>query len=114
MRRRSWLATRTAHARPGRPTGTALGSVPGSFSWWGRLARPQSGARGRPTAVRPEHPQRGSMNRAARPEHGRSQTRPPRVLVVSGEYPPTLGGVGDYTARLVAALGAQGIEVGVL
>ena len=28
----------------------------------------------------------------------------PRVLMVSGEYPPALGGVGDYTARLAQAL----------
>jgi glycosyltransferase involved in cell wall biosynthesis len=28
----------------------------------------------------------------------------PRVLFVSGEYPPDLGGVGDYTAHLRAAL----------
>jgi glycosyltransferase involved in cell wall biosynthesis len=34
--------------------------------------------------------------------------------MLSGEYPPRHGGVGDYTARLVAALGQQGYLVRVL
>src|SRR5206468_7183164 len=45
----------------------------------------------------------------------RGQQRPtPRVLMVSGEYPPALGGVGDYTARLVEALREHGVGVEVL
>jgi glycosyltransferase involved in cell wall biosynthesis len=32
----------------------------------------------------------------------------PPLLFVSGEYPPDIGGVGDYTARLREALAAQG------
>jgi GT2 family glycosyltransferase/glycosyltransferase involved in cell wall biosynthesis len=39
---------------------------------------------------------------------------PPRVLFVSGEYPPTVGGVGDYTATLVGKLRDSGVQVGVL
>jgi glycosyltransferase involved in cell wall biosynthesis len=31
--------------------------------------------------------------------------------LVTGEYPPLLGGVGDYTARLAAALAGEGVEV---
>jgi glycosyltransferase involved in cell wall biosynthesis len=31
------------------------------------------------------------------------------VLFVSGEYPPDVGGVGDYTARLRSALDARGV-----
>src|SRR5438874_8800063 len=38
----------------------------------------------------------------------------PRVLMVSGEYPPALGGVGDYTARLAQALRAHGLGVAIL
>ncbi|MBA3946191.1 MAG: glycosyltransferase family 4 protein [Herpetosiphonaceae bacterium] len=33
-----------------------------------------------------------------------------RVALVTGEYPPVLGGVGDYTARLAQALQARGCE----
>ena len=37
-----------------------------------------------------------------------------RVGLVTGEYPPQPGGVGDYTRELAAALAAQGAEVHVL
>jgi glycosyltransferase involved in cell wall biosynthesis len=40
--------------------------------------------------------------------------QPARVLFVSGEYPPDIGGVGDYTARLRGALSARGIASAVL
>jgi glycosyltransferase involved in cell wall biosynthesis len=36
------------------------------------------------------------------------------VLFITGEYPPLPGGVGDYTARLAAALEALGARVSVL
>ncbi|HLI50333.1 MAG TPA: glycosyltransferase [Thermomicrobiaceae bacterium] len=36
------------------------------------------------------------------------------VLFISGEYPPMHGGVGDYTARLAAALEAEGWNPAVL
>lgn len=38
----------------------------------------------------------------------------PRVLLVSAEYPPIPGGIGDYTALLATHLGAQGASVAVL
>jgi len=38
----------------------------------------------------------------------------PRVLLISGEYPPTVGGVGDYTAALAAHLGEAGVATAVL
>jgi glycosyltransferase involved in cell wall biosynthesis len=38
----------------------------------------------------------------------------PRVLLISGEYPPAVGGVGDYTATLAAHLGAAGATAAVL
>jgi glycosyltransferase involved in cell wall biosynthesis len=38
----------------------------------------------------------------------------PPLLFISGEYPPDVGGVGDYTARLRDALSALGWESGVL
>ena len=34
----------------------------------------------------------------------------PRVLIVSGEYPPMLGGIGDYTYKLTASLSKVGVE----
>lgn len=37
-----------------------------------------------------------------------------RLLIVSGEFPPQQGGVGDYTDRLARALAAQQVEVHVL
>lgn len=37
-----------------------------------------------------------------------------RVLLVTGEYPPTIGGVGDYTATLAAHLRGAGAEASVL
>lgn len=37
-----------------------------------------------------------------------------RILLISGEYPPMQGGVGDYTRELGAALARQGAEVHVL
>ncbi|HEX5166793.1 MAG TPA: glycosyltransferase [Thermomicrobiales bacterium] len=38
----------------------------------------------------------------------------PKVLFVSGEYPPMPGGVGDYTANLRMALAAMGVRSAVL
>lgn len=38
----------------------------------------------------------------------------PKVLFVTGEYPPMVGGVGRFTAELATALQAQGAQVGVL
>src|SRR4051812_14752236 len=43
-----------------------------------------------------------------------SLTTPVRVLMVTGEYPPQLGGVGAYTARLCAALDPTAVQVVVL
>lgn len=37
-----------------------------------------------------------------------------RVLLVVDEYPPSICGIGDYTANLAGALAAKGVEVGVL
>ena len=37
-----------------------------------------------------------------------------RVLMVTGEYPPVAGGVGDYTASLSGALTAEGADIAVL
>jgi glycosyltransferase involved in cell wall biosynthesis len=34
----------------------------------------------------------------------------PKVLIVTGEYPPTLGGIGDYTCKLTDALAQAGVE----
>ncbi|MDQ3547316.1 MAG: glycosyltransferase [Chloroflexota bacterium] len=38
----------------------------------------------------------------------------PKVLFVTGEYPPLPGGIGDYTANLRLALAAMGIRTAVL
>lgn len=38
----------------------------------------------------------------------------PRALLVTGEYPPAVGGVGDYTATLAAGLRAAGAPAAVL
>ena len=32
----------------------------------------------------------------------------PRVLFITGEYPPRIGGVGDHVVRLAAAIEARG------
>jgi glycosyltransferase involved in cell wall biosynthesis len=37
-----------------------------------------------------------------------------RILMISAEYPPMPGGVGDYTRRLSVALSARGHEVAIL
>ena len=37
-----------------------------------------------------------------------------RVLLVTGEYPPTIGGVGDYTATLAAHLRGAGAQTTIL
>lgn len=37
-----------------------------------------------------------------------------RVLLVTGEYPPMVGGIADYTQRLAHRLAGAGVEVGVL
>ncbi len=37
-----------------------------------------------------------------------------RVLLVADEYPPSICGIGDYTANLARALAATGVEVSVL
>ena len=34
----------------------------------------------------------------------------PKVLIVTGEYPPMLGGIGDYTVKLTDALSSAGVE----
>lgn len=39
------------------------------------------------------------------------QEKPVKVLMVTGEFPPIQGGVGDYTARLGRALGELGVAV---
>lgn len=38
----------------------------------------------------------------------------PRVAIVTGEYPPTVGGVGDYSALLAGRLREDGAEVAVV
>ena len=38
----------------------------------------------------------------------------PKVLFVTGEYPPMVGGVGRYTAELASALQEQGAQIAVL
>ena len=43
------------------------------------------------------------------------RTAPPSgVCLLTGEFPPEAGGVGDYTARLAEALAADGVHVQVL
>ena len=43
------------------------------------------------------------------------RTAPPSgVCLLTGEFPPDAGGVGDYTARLAEALAADGVHVQVL
>ena len=37
-----------------------------------------------------------------------------RVLMIADEYPPTICGIGDYSACLATALAAKGVEVNVL
>ena len=37
-----------------------------------------------------------------------------RVLMIADEYPPTICGIGDYSACLASALAAKGVEVNVL
>ena len=39
---------------------------------------------------------------------------PPPVLLITGEFPPAQGGVGDYTCRLSQALARQGVDTRVL
>lgn len=38
----------------------------------------------------------------------------PRVLFITGEYPPTVGGIGDYTATLTSHLRAAGARVAIV
>ena len=38
----------------------------------------------------------------------------PRVTLLTGEYPPAVGGVGDYTATLAARLRRLGVAVAVV
>lgn len=38
----------------------------------------------------------------------------PKVLYVTGEYPPMVGGVGRFTAELAAALQGQGAQIAIL
>jgi len=49
---------------------------------------------------------------------GLRESRPPlgghRVLLITGEYPPAQGGVGDYTCRLGLALEERGVALRVL
>jgi len=41
-------------------------------------------------------------------------SRPRRILLITGEYPPMQGGVADYTRELARALARAGHEVGIL
>lgn len=47
-------------------------------------------------------------------EHPPQHSRAAEVLMITGEYPPAMGGVGDYTCRLGEALEKQGSKVKVL
>ena len=42
------------------------------------------------------------------------ESEQPKVLFVTGEYPPMVGGVGRFTAELASALQTQGAQVAVL
>ena len=42
------------------------------------------------------------------------ESEQPKVLFVTGEYPPMVGGVGRYTAELASALQVQGAQAAVL
>jgi GT2 family glycosyltransferase/glycosyltransferase involved in cell wall biosynthesis len=47
-------------------------------------------------------------------EHGAARGRGDGVLLITGEYPPARGGVGDYTCKLGVALEEAGVRVDVL
>jgi N-acetylglucosaminyl-diphospho-decaprenol L-rhamnosyltransferase len=47
----------------------------------------------------------------ARPRRAR---KAPRVLMITGEFPPARGGVGDYTCQLAQALRREGLSCNVL
>jgi glycosyltransferase involved in cell wall biosynthesis len=51
---------------------------------------------------------------ASRITHHASRITAMRIALLTGEYPPQPGGVGDYTHQLSRALSAQGLRVAVL
>jgi glycosyltransferase involved in cell wall biosynthesis len=51
---------------------------------------------------------------APRTESGDDRCSPSGVCLLTGEFPPDAGGVGDYTARFAEALATLGVPVGVL